>query len=41
MKSKYLPLLVGETGIKVMKRMKQVFDPEGVLNPGKIFVDMK
>lgn len=41
MKSKYLPLLVGETGMKVMKRMKQVFDPEGVLNPGKIFVDMK
>ena len=39
MKSKYLPLLVGETGIKVMKRMKQVFDPEGILNPGKIFVD--
>lgn len=41
MKSKFLPLLVGEAGIKVMKRIKQTFDPAGVLNPGKIFVDEK
>ncbi|MBN2329742.1 MAG: glycolate oxidase subunit GlcD, partial [Candidatus Omnitrophica bacterium] len=39
MKAKYLPLLVGESGIQVMKRIKQAFDPDGVLNPGKIFVD--
>lgn len=39
MKSKYLPLLVGEAGIQVMKRIKSAFDPAGVLNPGKIFVD--
>jgi glycolate dehydrogenase FAD-linked subunit len=38
-KSKYLPMMVGETAIKVMKRIKQVFDPEGLMNPGKIFVD--
>ncbi len=38
-KSKYLPLMVGETGIKVMRRIKRIFDPEGILNPGKIFVD--
>ncbi len=38
-KSKYLPMMVGETGIKVMRRIKQSFDPKGILNPGKIFVD--
>jgi len=38
-KSKYLPMMVGETGIQVMRRVKQIFDPTGVLNPGKIFVD--
>ncbi|MFB3788363.1 MAG: FAD-binding oxidoreductase [bacterium] len=38
-KSKYLPLLVGEAGMKVMRRVKQIFDPNGILNPGKIFVD--
>ncbi|MGC9328461.1 MAG: FAD-linked oxidase C-terminal domain-containing protein, partial [Candidatus Hinthialibacter sp.] len=38
-KSKYLSLLVGEAGIKVMKRIKQAFDPDGVMNPGKIFID--
>ncbi|RJP33504.1 MAG: FAD-binding protein [Candidatus Omnitrophota bacterium] len=40
-KSKYLPMMVGETGIKVMRRIKQIFDPTGVLNPGKIFFDEK
>lgn len=38
-KAKYLPLMVGDTGMKVMRRIKQIFDPTGVLNPGKIFVD--
>lgn len=38
-KSKYLPLMVGDTGIQVMRRIKKIFDPQGVLNPGKIFVD--
>jgi glycolate oxidase len=41
MKSKYLPLMVGESGIKVMRRIKDSFDPSGVLNPGKIFFDQK
>lgn len=40
-KSKYLPLMVGETGMNVMRRIKQTFDPEGILNPGKIFIDAK
>lgn len=38
-KSKYLPMMVGATGIKVMRRIKESFDPKGILNPGKIFVD--
>ncbi len=40
-KSKYLPMMVGDTGIKVMRRVKEIFDPKGILNPGKIFVDQK
>ena len=36
-KKKYLPKLVGETGIRVMRGIKQAFDPKGILNPGKIF----
>lgn len=38
-KSKYLKMMVGETGIQVMRRIKDSFDPKGVLNPGKIFYD--
>ncbi len=38
-KSKYLPMLVGEEGIQVMRRIKESFDPTGVLNPGKIFIE--
>ena len=36
-KKKYLPRLVGESGIRVMKGIKQAFDPKGILNPGKVF----
>ena len=36
-KKKYLPKLVGESGIRVMRGIKQAFDPKGILNPGKIF----
>ncbi|GFO67850.1 FAD-binding protein [Geomonas limicola] len=36
-KKKYLPKLVGESGIKVMRGIKGAFDPKGILNPGKIF----
>ena len=36
-KKKYLPRLVGEPGIRVMRGIKQAFDPKGILNPGKIF----
>ena len=36
-KKKYLPRLVGTSGIRVMRGIKQAFDPQGILNPGKIF----
>ena len=36
-KKEYLARQIGEGGVKVMKRIKQTFDPEGILNPGKIF----
>jgi len=36
-KMKYLPKLVGESGLRVMRGIKGAFDPKGMLNPGKIF----
>ncbi|MBU2453973.1 MAG: glycolate oxidase subunit GlcD, partial [Proteobacteria bacterium] len=36
-KLKYLPLEIGATQIKLMKGIKNVFDPQNILNPGKIF----
>jgi len=40
-KRDYLARQVGPGGIAVMKRIKQAFDPDGILNPGKIFADGK
>ncbi|MBC8442532.1 MAG: FAD-binding protein [Deltaproteobacteria bacterium] len=36
-KLKYLPLEIGATQIELMKGIKKVFDPQNILNPGKIF----
>jgi glycolate oxidase len=36
-KKPYLPRLVGESGLRVMRGIKHAFDPKGLLNPGKIF----
>jgi len=36
-KSKYLKDALDERSIELMKSLKQVFDPKGILNPGKIF----
>ncbi|MHB1629488.1 MAG: FAD-linked oxidase C-terminal domain-containing protein [Bacilli bacterium] len=36
-KSKYLHLKVGEGGIELMERLKAAFDPNNILNPGKVF----
>jgi glycolate oxidase len=38
-KAPYLSIELSPTEISVMKRIKQVFDPHGILNPGKIFGD--
>ena len=36
-KMKYLPGEINQSGIRLMKEIKQLFDPSGILNPGKIF----
>lgn len=35
----YLSIAFNETQLRVMKEIKNVFDPNGILNPGKIFPD--
>ncbi len=37
-KSPYLEMEISRPGIDLMHRIKTVFDPKGILNPGKIFV---
>jgi FAD/FMN-containing dehydrogenase len=39
-KKKYLHESVGDTAINLMAGIKQVFDPKGLLNPGKICTDL-
>jgi glycolate oxidase len=34
---RYLPLALEEAQIEVMRRIRAAFDPNGILNPGKIF----
>lgn len=36
-KKRYLPLVMSEAQIDLMRRIKKVFDPHNILNPGKIF----
>lgn len=36
-KKDFLPAAVGELNVGVMRSIKAAFDPQGVLNPGKIF----
>ncbi|HYB21620.1 MAG TPA: FAD-linked oxidase C-terminal domain-containing protein, partial [Thermodesulfobacteriota bacterium] len=36
-KAPYLGMELGDMGMEVMKRIKRSFDPNNVLNPGKIF----
>ncbi|MFH2122858.1 MAG: FAD-linked oxidase C-terminal domain-containing protein [Pseudomonadota bacterium] len=36
-KSKFLPLELSDTTLTVMRQLKTLFDPQGILNPGKIF----
>lgn len=36
-KSKYLEWEVGKEGVEMMKKIKSSFDPDNIINPGKIF----
>jgi len=36
-KSEFLPLEIKEPALSIMKGIKHLFDPENILNPGKIF----
>lgn len=38
-KAPFFEMEVGPLGVSVMKRLKAAFDPNGVLNPGKIWLD--
>ncbi|PZE20546.1 FAD-binding oxidoreductase [Paenibacillus xerothermodurans] len=38
-KMDYLPLKVGEGGVELMKRIKAAFDPNNIMNPGKMFAN--
>jgi glycolate oxidase len=37
-KAQYMPKEIGKDEIELMKRIKRLFDPKGILNPGKIFI---
>jgi len=34
---RYLPLALDEAQIEIMRRIRAAFDPNQILNPGKIF----
>ena len=36
-KKSFLPSAIGEINVRVIRELKRVFDPQGILNPGKIF----
>jgi glycolate oxidase len=38
-KSPFLPLEAGEQALEAMRKIKKAWDPNNILNPGKIFVD--
>ncbi|MDQ3749445.1 MAG: hypothetical protein M3367_10620 [Acidobacteriota bacterium] len=38
MKAAYLDMAIDQPTLEVMKGIKRVFDPNGVLNPGKMFI---
>ncbi len=38
-KSEFLPMEIEPTALDVMRQIKGLFDPNNILNPGKIFVD--
>jgi glycolate oxidase len=36
-KKEFLEGAVGRVNVEIMRRIKRVLDPDGLLNPGKIF----
>lgn len=36
LRGQFIPLMVGEHNYKLFKQVKQIFDPKGIFNPGKI-----
>ena len=40
-KKQYLVESVGETAFGLMQAIKQVFDPKGILNPGKVCTNVE
>ena len=36
-KKKFLPLAIGDASLGLMRQLKRTLDPQGILNPGKIF----
>jgi glycolate oxidase len=38
-KKQYVGMELSETSIDLMRKIKEVFDPKGILNPGKMFPD--
>ena len=40
-KAKYLPRQLSETSLKIMRAIKNVFDPSGILNPGSFLGDVR
>lgn len=36
LRGEFIPLIIGEHNYQLNKRLKQLFDPHGILNPGKI-----
>jgi glycolate oxidase len=39
LKSPYMEMELGITGVNMMKKIKEAWDPNNILNPGKIFPD--
>ena len=35
-RAEFIPMMIGEKNYALLKRIKQVFDPQGIFNPGKI-----
>ena len=38
-KAEFLHWELGETQIRLLKRIKKAFDPKGIMNPGKLWKD--